>query len=155
MIKLKSSWTFWYHDIKTDDWSRDSYIFIHKIKTLEELWGVLHNITVTHLKNGMYFIMREDVFPDWSDKENINGGCWSLKIPDTSTKDFFSWIIYLVREILCNNKDCIIQGVSYSPKYNHGILKIWNNDSIFNKMSLLNNELNTLGCKYTQFIKKK
>ena len=154
MTNLQNSWTFWYHTIKTDDWSQESYVFIHKVSTLEEVWGVLNLITPQHLKNGMYFIMKNDIFPEWSNKENMNGGYWSLKLKDMCTKDFFKWVIYMVTEHLYTHDKGSIHGISYSPKYDHGILKIWNSDSKYGDLKFIHKNLNTVGCKYTPFLRK-
>jgi len=154
MVILKSSWSFWYHDIKTEDWSKESYVFIHKVESAEEIWGVLRLLTPKHMKVGMYFIMKNDIFPEWSNEENKRGGYWSLKLPDTRNDEFHKWVMYMISEDLCESDKGIIHGLSYSPKYNHGILKIWNNDSIFGKVNYLNSHLNTNGCKYTAFKRK-
>jgi hypothetical protein len=153
--KLKNAWSFWYHEIKTEDWSKESYVFIHKVKTLEEVWGVLKLITPQHLKNGMYFIMKNDIFPEWSSDENKHGGYWSVKLQEVNMEQFHRWIIYMITENLYIHNKGTIQGLSYSPKFNHGILKIWNNDSKYCDLNYFHKNLNTIGCKYTIFMKKK
>ena len=58
MIELNSEWSLWYHPIKSNDWSKDSYMFVYRVKTAEEFWGLIDCITYDHLKNGMYFITK-------------------------------------------------------------------------------------------------
>lgn len=161
-MKLKSSWTFWYHDLNSNDWSRDSYHFIYTVSTSEELFGMLQLITPSHLKMGMYFIMLEDIFPEWSDPRNINGGYWSTKIMNNHQNSYqenlIKWILYMVEEEIYNppknDKSCEIQGISFSPKINHGILKLWNDNSSCNQVKFIHKNLNTTGTKYCPFKKK-
>lgn len=151
--KLASEWTLWYHPHKSDDWSQDSYMFIYRITTAEGLWGMLNLVTEEHLKSGMYFLMRDDIFPDWSDERNIDGGYWSLKIVDNISDIWHKWIGYMAAEVLCDTckGSYSIQGISLSPKLNHAILKVWNSDSRYTKISFFNKDLDTRGCKYFAF----
>lgn len=151
--KLSSEWTLWYHPHKSDDWSQDSYMFIYRVTTAEGLWGMLNQVTEEHLKSGMYFLMRDDIFPDWSDERNIDGGYWSLKIVDNITEIWHKWIGYMVAEVLCDTCEdsYSIQGISLSPKLNHAILKVWNSDSRYTKLNLFHKDLDTRGCKYFAF----
>ena len=154
MTTLNSSWSLWYHQVKGNDWSKDSYIFIHKVNTAEELWGLLDIISINHLKSGMYFLMRENIFPDWTDERNIDGGYWSIKVNDKNMINIWnSWIAYMVSETICNtiNNSYSIQGISFSPKMNHSIIKLWNSDSRYSKLGLFNKNINLHGCKYFPF----
>ena len=42
MIELNSEWSLWYHPIKSNDWSKDSYMFVYRVKTAEA-------VSYTHL----------------------------------------------------------------------------------------------------------
>lgn len=151
--ELCSAWSFWYHPSKSKDWSRESYIFISKVTTAEELWGILNEIQENQLKNGMYFLMRNDIFPDWSDIENMEGGYWSLKVTEPYKKTWHTWIVYMVAEEIADilQGSYAIHGISISPKLNHTILKVWNDDSRYCKTSLLHKDLNPSLCKYFAF----
>ena len=154
MIELNLEWSLWYHPIKSNDWSKDSYMFVYRVKTAEEFWGLIDCITYDHLKNGMYFIMRDDIFPDWTDERNLNGGYWSMKVNDKSMMDVWTtWLGYMISENICDtcNNEYSIQGISFSPKINHSIIKLWNSNSNYNHISLFNKDLSITGCKYFAF----
>ena len=70
---LNSSWELWYHSIENDDWSNKSYNSLYKIKNLFDLKYLKDNIKQNHLQNGMFFIMKENIFPTWEDPENREG----------------------------------------------------------------------------------
>ena len=151
-MKLNARWSFWFHDLNNNDWSNDSYQFLYAIQTTDELFNMLHLISENHLKKGMYFLMLNDIFPDWSDPRNSKGGCWSYKITKDYWKTWVQWIIYMVSEEIVSNSR--IHGISFSPKQNHSILKLWNNDSSYHRVSLINRNLDTTGCKYCAFSHK-
>mgnify|MGYP003351864353 CR=1 FL=1 len=49
-----------------------------EINTVEDFIGLFNNFN-SFIK-GMFFFMRKDIFPQWEDENNINGGYWSYKI---------------------------------------------------------------------------
>lgn len=159
--KMSNSWTFWYHTHDTKDWSRESYKIIHKVKTAEELWGVFKLITPQHFENGMFFIMKDDIFPDWKSPENENGGFWSIKIDTRTDNNILNilkiWVNYLVTGRIVSKNSCIIvHGISISPKNSHCVLKVWIRDKKFVKFNnMLSNELPYVKtCKFTSFSNK-
>ena len=76
--KLKSSFVLWYHKINDTNWDKDSYISLGKIDSIKSFW-IIYNKIGSFL-GGMFFLMREGIFPQWEDKANIKGGYWSFKI---------------------------------------------------------------------------
>ena len=128
---LNTVWVLWYHKPSDKNWSKDSYKRIFEIKTIEDFWLIHKHIKKNHIENGMYFLMREGIFPLWEDKKNRDGGSWSFKI----SKDIIynSWIeltIAVLGEMLTKLlENCsYINGISVSPKKGFSILKIWNTD---------------------------
>jgi len=76
--KLSTPYVLWYHDINDKSWTKDSYKKIELIDTLERFIQIYKLIgDFTH---GMFFLMRDGIFPQWEDEQNINGGFWSFKI---------------------------------------------------------------------------
>ena len=100
----------------------------------------------------MFFLMKDDILPLWEDEKNINGGCWSYKIPKKDS--YSSWIeiaIDVCGEYLISNENSnIINGISISPKKNFCIIKIWNNKIVKNNKLLSKNiyNLNIDNCLY-------
>ena len=132
--KLKNSWTFWFHDPLDNNWKINSYKKIYTINSIESFWKLYSNLNNKLVENSMLFLMKNNINPLWEDKENVNGGCWSLKIPKGNIIETWNNIsIYLVNENIINDKDINVNGISISPKKNFCIIKIWinkNNNNI-------------------------
>ena len=89
----------------------------------------------------MIFVMKENIFPDWSSPENMNGGFVSVKL-DISSKKYNKihsilriWLEYLLAEEVKPGNNDIVTGLSLSPKNGHYILKVWLSEKI--KQSIL------------------
>ena len=126
--KINSKWCLWYHSIKDDKWTKDSYKKIINISNLLDYNFLQKNFEKQHLQNGMFFIMREDIFPTWEDPDNRLGGCISFKVLSNDILD--SWnklFLNLISEnISLNEKDFDeINGISIAPKKEFNIIKIW------------------------------
>ena len=161
MISLKSPWSFWYHSSKERNWDRDSYIFLYKTQFADELWGVFKLLSEKHFKSGIIFLMRNDIFPDWSSPENKNGGFISIKI-DTRSSDINvvdvtkRWIEQLISESITTEKEYTTHGIKKKKKSDHCILKLWFKDKIKNTHLLLSSDLPFVkNHKFTSFSYKK
>ena len=101
--KLNDTWDFWFHD-------------------------PLDNKMI---ENSMLFLMRQNIEPLWEHKDNINGGCWSLKIQKGDIYNLWNSIsISLLSENISNDENININGISISPKKNFCIIKIWTNKNM-------------------------
>ena len=128
---LNTPWCLWYHSIKDNQWTKKSYRDLYTIHNLYELKALNDTILPHHLQNGMFFLMRENIFPTWEDPENRNGSCLSFKISGSVLKDQWNYIVerILTEDILIDkDKSKIINGVSIAPKKEFNILKIWFRD---------------------------
>ena len=145
--KLNSKWVLWFHSPDEKSWEIDSYKNIAEFDTIEDFWQLQNKITPTHIQYGMFFIVRENIMPIWEDKNNIEGGCWSFKLPK---KDIYkAWTelaVALIGESIYKNKQNImnINGISISPKKSFSILKIWNKNKNENNLILLNENIPNL-----------
>ena len=132
--KLKNSWTFWFHDPLDNNWKINSYKKIYTINSIESFWKLYNNLNNKLVENSMLFLMKNNINPLWEDKENVNGGCWSLKIPKGNIIETWNNIsIHLVNENIIYDKEIKVNGISISPKKNFCIIKIWinkNNNNI-------------------------
>lgn len=139
MYEINTPWTLWYHSVKDKDWSHKSYKQIYKIDNLHDLYNY-HSITETnHLQNGIYFLMRQDIFPTWEDPENRQGCCISFKIPCSFIQQEWCNIINrCVSEDILKDPDKYkeLNGISFSPKKEFNILKIWLRSDIKGNMDL-------------------
>ncbi len=134
-IQLKNNWNLWYHSINDTSWTKKSYHKIYTITNLYDYQYVINTFRQEHYQNGMFFLMKENIFPNWEDPYNRNGGCLSFKIP---SKDILNeWNILLLNSIvgeIFNDSD-ELNGISISPKKEFNIIKIWikNDDFDYSK----------------------
>jgi len=147
---LNTAWTLWYHIPNDKNWSKESYKKIYDIKTIEDYWIIYNNLKPAHFENGMYFLMRENIFPLWEDPHNINGGCWSFKIDKkTIYKSWTELSIALLGEKLmketANSLD--INGITISPKKGFCIMKIWNSNKQNSAKSLIRDDISFVDLK--------
>jgi len=163
MIELPNTWTFWYHSSKLDDWSKNSYVCLNQTKTAEQFWGTYKLFSQKHYDEGIIFIMKEDIFPDWSEPSNINGGFISIKI-DTRIDNIKliqiikEWLENLISETIMSKKinNGIVHGISISPKSGHWVLKLWMKDKLCKASEKLNPNLPLIQfSKFIPFYKKK
>lgn len=122
---IQDIWNVWYHSSKNSSWSNQSYKNIFEICNLYDLKYFVDVINLNHIKTGMFFIMRKNIFPTWEDKENRRGCCISYKVYDNIVKNK---LVFIILEILLdklnidNNR---INGISIAPKKNYCIIKLW------------------------------
>ena len=124
---LNDVWTFHFHDPDDQRWTLDSYRRLGDATSVEEFWE-LQDAIAPHVRTGMFFMMREHVFPCWDDKHNIDGGCLSLKL--TAEESPAAWELLLKRaigETLVRDdaSAAALNGISISPKRGFCIVKIW------------------------------
>jgi|TARA_B110000211_G_C13949565_1_gene495509 hypothetical protein len=136
---LNSSFKLYFHDPNSYDWNIGSYIKLCKIKTIEDYW-LIENKLHEKIHLGMFFIMRDNIFPLWDNDDNINGCSFSFKILKIESKDYWNSIcISLLSETLLKNQNNWnnINGISISPKKNFCIIKIWlKNKELYNNKNV-------------------
>ena len=141
--KLFSNWTLYYHN-DSNNWNQDSYNYIMNINSPSEFWKfynywcVINSASV--FSGNYFFLMRDNILPVWENPNNINGGCWSIKVlRDKINKTWEDISLYTVCEILCPEISSTIIGVSICLKKNgYGIIKIWKTNSQYNSLKLIN-----------------
>ena len=69
---LNEIFTFWYHNPDNVDWSLESYIELLEFSTIEEFWVLDKFVRKDMIENGMFFIMRNRCFEQFSAKVIIN-----------------------------------------------------------------------------------
>jgi hypothetical protein len=135
--KLNDTWDFWFHDPLDNNWKLDSYKKIHSINTIQSFWNLYNFLDNKMIENSMLFLMRQNIEPLWEHKDNINGGCWSLKIQKGDIYNLWNSIsISLLSENISNDENININGISISPKKNFCIIKFWTNKITNNTKTL-------------------
>ena len=160
------SWCLYYHNPVDTRWTPESYEKIASVKTWDELFTILRELTDVSLQQGMFFWMRDGIPPIYENHANIKGGCYSLRVSRQRATQFF--LTYTIACFLGNvvtNPLNQIQGISISPKriveknQSFNVIKIWNKDSVkYNKGDQLVRLENIQQCSeiiYTPHIQKK
>ena len=139
---LNDTWNIYFHDPMDSNWNTVSYINMGPICNITEFWQHHHSLK-THIHQGIFFVMREYVFPMWDDKENINGGCLSIKVLKDNIESYWEdLVIKLLGETLLKkefaDKWNLVNGISTSPKKHFCIIKIWLKDQSLNSKEFFN-----------------
>jgi hypothetical protein len=133
---LNDTWTMYFHEPSDSDWTMASYIRLDQISSIEDFWKV-HEGMQKYISKGMFFLMREHVFPCWDDSSNIDGGCISIKVLKEDIGAFWQEIVAklvgesLMVEDASSDAWSHVNGISTSPKRFFCICKIWLKDSAY------------------------
>ena len=124
--KVSDGWKLWYHSIKDTNWEKSSYQDLIDIDNLFDLKFVKNHFKQNHYQNGMFFLMKKDIFPNWEDPSNRMGGCMSFKVKSSNILEEWNELLLrcITTNIMSNNND-LINGISISPKREFNIVKIW------------------------------
>jgi len=128
-VLLNDLWTVYFHDPSNTDWTIQSYVRIGDVASVHDFWAHARG-WAGNIHKGMFFIMRDGVFPCWDDASNIDGGVLSIKVLKEYLGDFWNDLCMKVmgESILRANRDNMwdgVNGISTSPKKNFCIVKIW------------------------------
>ena len=149
---LPNKWNLWYHREK-DNWKISGYRNIYEITTVADFWKLHNNWTqLKGINSKHYFLMKDDIEPIWEHPINKNGGCWSFKVGEELSEMLWTELaVYLVCDKILTIPDNAV-GLSICLRKNSStIIKIWNRDSKYNSLNLINKKiLNKWGtdCKY-------
>ena len=131
--KIESEWTLWYHSINDNNWDIKSYKRLYNINDLITLKIMIDTFCKLNLQNGMFFLMKNDIYPTWEDPDNRNGCSLSFKVSASKDNLINTWRLILLKIVtgdFFNEKEIYnnINGISISPKKEFNILKLWIND---------------------------
>eukprot|EP00798_Chlamydomonas_sp_ICE-L_P017295 gene17294-23606_t len=105
----------------------ESYARLGNISTTEETLAYI-DIMREDLPHGMFFVMREHVFPCWDDLLNIGGTTVSLKIlKECVVQDWEDIVCSVLGKTFMKDESLssAVNGISISPKRSFCIIKIW------------------------------
>ena len=128
VLTLKDNWTLWYHLSSDNNWNIDSYKKIIEFSTVNDCCSLTKHLNDMYICNCMFFLMKNDINPVWEDSYNINGGCFSLKIPNRLVYNTWNSLIYSIVGRTVFQKDGhmdTVNGITISPKKYFCIIKIW------------------------------
>ena len=126
--KLRNTWRMYYHSVTEDSWDDSTYyrlpVDIDTVDTFNQVLNNVQNVTA-----GMFFLMKEDIFPTYEDPNNAGGGYWSFRVPKRcANKVWEDLAASLVGNTLTKDPKNMAQinGITMSPKISNCIFKIWN-----------------------------
>jgi hypothetical protein len=133
---LNDVWNFYFHDPYDSNWKNESYKLLGTVSTVEEFWQH-HSLIKPDVNKGIFFMMRDYVFPCWDDPANLEGGCLSIKVLKDVVSEFWEDIcMKLLGETLLKEEHRErwnqVNGISTSPKKHFCIIKIWVKDGTIN-----------------------
>lgn len=140
-VYLDDTWALWFHDPNDADWTNASYTQIATISSANNFWAV-QSLLSDKVKCGMFFLMRDHVFPCWDDPYNAKGGCLSVKVSNQDATGFWETICALMlSENLVKKSDGShaadgghqvgprpnehVNGLSVTPKNAFCVFKLW------------------------------
>jgi hypothetical protein len=127
---LNDLWTVYFHDPADTDWTTSSYVRIGDIGTVEDFWCHA-DCWKSKISHGMFFVMRDGIFPCWDDVNNIDGGCISIKVLKEAMPEFWEDCCMkilgesILKPELRDKCWSLVNGISTSPKKHFCIIKIW------------------------------
>ena len=62
---IKNEWDLWFHSIKDTRWGKSSYNKIYTIKNYLDFKVLDDVFKQNHYQNGMFFVMKSGIFPNW------------------------------------------------------------------------------------------
>ena len=138
-MNLPTFWTIWAHDKTDTDWTKDSYMEILKIYTIDDFWLFFRNFT--DFTRHQFYIMRGTIPPVYECPANINGGSFSWKFYDH--RQTGSWFTNITAYVITKNifrldgMNSHITCVYLNPRDTDTVIKIWVRDH--NKMKEMEN----------------
>ena len=123
---INSTWKLWYHSITDNNWTKKSYNKLFDIRDLCDYKLISDTFKQNHYQNGMFFLMKNDIFPNWEDPSNRLGGCLSFKVPSNKIiEDWDQLVLRCITENILSQENDVINGISISPKKEFNIVKLW------------------------------
>lgn len=134
---LHDVWSWYFHDPDDADWTLGSYMRVGDVSTLDDFWN-LQLAVDPYVRRGMFFVMREHIFPCWDDPHNIKGGCLSIKVLNDEMPSFWQHLLTCMlgerlatggaeKGVADDGGDVVpvVNGLSVSPKRFFCIIKVW------------------------------
>ena len=158
-VDLKEEWVLWFHSINDSNWNKSSYKKLFILRDLYDVKIIIDTFKQNHYQNGMFFLMKDGIFPNWEDPNNRVGGCLSFKISSINViSEWNDIFLNCVLENLLKNDNDKINGLSISPKKEFNILKLWFSENIEYKTKFIekeNSEINLSNSIYKKHIIEK
>tara|TARA_Y100000817_G_C16807510_1_gene522676 strand:- start:428 stop:904 length:477 start_codon:yes stop_codon:yes gene_type:complete len=152
VYNLLSQWKLWFHSIKDNNWDKGSYKKIYDIENLMDYNAIKSIFKQNHYQNGMFFVMKDGIFPNWEDPSNRLGGCLSFKIASQHVMgEWNNILLKCINEDILMDQNDKITGISIAPKKEFNIIKIWFSEKIEYKKRFKNMDDSSLNIDNSLF----
>lgn len=141
-LKLNSPWHVSLHGVYEKNWTLASYKDVCTLTSFRDFWYFINNFKFFNYTKTHFFVMRNGINPLWEDEENRNGGI--CKIQFTLLLAVEAWELLLLltlNESILQTKNHLVNGISFNPKSNCVIIKIWSNNGDVDISKLLNQQI--------------
>ncbi|EEA23177.1 hypothetical protein TMatcc_002037 [Talaromyces marneffei ATCC 18224] len=151
-VPLQYHWTVWFDrhnnpasnatctspssDSSSNTQSQEQYtsrltILYEDIADIASFYRVYNNYPWDKIRfRDTVHIFRKGVKPVWEDAENMQGGCWTFRVPKAKGQDFFHEIAILVMgnelQAAVESEHDHVLGVSISVRFNTHLISVWN-----------------------------
>lgn len=116
-LPFQYRWTIW-HDKHTDSENYENrlYVLHEDVADIATFYRVYNNYPWDKIRlRDSVHIFRKGVKPVWEDPENLNGGCWTFRVPKAKAQAFFHEIAILC---MANEFQAAIQeGINPNPSH--------------------------------------
>lgn len=147
---LTYNWVLWFHRVDDNNWDDNSYKQICTICNLKDFCSTFNHLT--DITKGIFFLMREGVFPKWEDPSLVDGGYYSFRVQRKICDETFQQLSYACvgNTIMKNPEDSQnVIGIQISPKINNCIIKIFVKTRDMLNIDLMSDDLPNLYKKNT------
>lgn len=125
-IKFNNNYILWCHNIYNKNWNHNSYKKLYQFNNVSGFWKLFNNFSKLGMIINHYYIMKDNSMPYWEHHTNRNGCVCSFKLDfQDSLKLWEELTISMLTNDLVDDK--YINGLSFSPKNEWAIIKIWIN----------------------------
>jgi len=139
---IEKKWKVYFHDSETDNWKWNSYKQVHEINSITQFWQLFNHIHRFNFKLKNIFIMKENILPQWEDKENINGTICSIQINNDKFVDLFIKLSIIILTNNFSDDERLINGISVCEKNGFILIKLWLKKCNNSIKSIINNVIN-------------
>lgn len=102
---------------------------VTSFSTINQYWACIKALLdrPRMVSNGMIFIMKDDIHPDWANTDNITGGriSWKLEKPEAASCWENLCCLFVSGEFESIFGQYETRGISISPKKASNIIKLW------------------------------
>lgn len=106
-----------------------AWYYVSSFTTVNQYWACIKALInrPRMVSNGMIFIMRDDIHPDWANTDNISGGRISWKLEKSEAESCWENLccLFVSGEFESTFGKYETRGISISPKKASNIIKLW------------------------------